>query len=287
MKKTNREKRIISSNLTENLISEIKNSLESQQRIDQSLAYLEKSLARYNHDIKLIKSLITEGKVLEIGAYPFHLTYYLKQLGFDVAGIDLNPSRFKLFQENNKLDVRKINIEEEKFSFKDEEFDLIVFSEVFEHLKEPIHALAEINRVLKKDGVLLLTTPNLYFLPHLIYFLTGRGMISDAFSAFAKPYWLGHMGHIREYSSKELKSFLVHLGFKVDRLRYVQNRLFLNFKKNRYLDTKEKIAIPLWILAPLNFINLCLVTCLPFFRENIVITALKIKETEDLFKVKD
>tara|TARA_B100000686_G_C16798484_1_gene984197 strand:- start:140 stop:1030 length:891 start_codon:yes stop_codon:yes gene_type:complete len=286
MKNIFHNNKIIPASLIDNLIDEIKESSESQQRISQSITYLEKCLARYHHDIRIIKSLLPKGKILEIGAYPFHLTYFLKKMGFTVSGIDLDPSRFRTIQSQNDLDVRKIDIEKEKFCFEQGEFDLIIFNEVFEHLKEPIQALAEINRVLKNNGKLLLTTPNIYFLPHLVYFLSGKGLICDAFTAFSKPYWLGHMGHVREYSSRELRVFLERLGFKIIQIDYVQNRLFLNFKKNRHLATKEKLSVPLWVLAPLNLINLLLVTLFPFLRENIVITALKSEETEDLFRAK-
>lgn len=42
---------------------------------------------------------------------------------------------------------------------KDEFADLVICTEVFEHLKKPEHAIKEISRILKKGGSLLLTTP--------------------------------------------------------------------------------------------------------------------------------
>ncbi len=41
----------------------------------------------------------------------------------------------------------------------DESVDIILCSEVFEHLKNPILAIKESSRLLKKGGRLLLTTP--------------------------------------------------------------------------------------------------------------------------------
>ena len=46
--------------------------------------------------------------------------------------------------------------------FRDETFDVILASEVIEHLAQPEVFLAEARRVLSTSGVLLLTTPNLW-----------------------------------------------------------------------------------------------------------------------------
>ncbi len=42
---------------------------------------------------------------------------------------------------------------------KDASVDLVLFTEVLEHIKEPARALREINRVLKPEGKLIMTTP--------------------------------------------------------------------------------------------------------------------------------
>jgi ubiquinone/menaquinone biosynthesis C-methylase UbiE len=63
--------------------------------------------------------------------------------------------------------------------FKDESFDVVLATEVLEHVSEPSGALAEINRVLKPDGVLLLTTPQSWGIhepPHDYYRYTRYGL---------------------------------------------------------------------------------------------------------------
>ena len=45
------------------------------------------------------------------------------------------------------------------FPFSDGEFDAVLTSEVLEHVFNPDEFLSEINRVLRDDGVLLLTVP--------------------------------------------------------------------------------------------------------------------------------
>jgi 2-polyprenyl-3-methyl-5-hydroxy-6-metoxy-1,4-benzoquinol methylase len=47
-----------------------------------------------------------------------------------------------------------------KLDYQDESVDIITFQEVIEHLDRPVDAIREINRVLKKGGYLIISTPN-------------------------------------------------------------------------------------------------------------------------------
>ena len=58
--------------------------------------------------------------------------------------------------DTNKIDIVGdiVDISED-----DESFDIILCTEVLEHLPDPIKALEEFQRLLKKDGILILTAP--------------------------------------------------------------------------------------------------------------------------------
>lgn len=57
--------------------------------------------------------------------------------------------------------IVRVDIESEKFPFEDNSVDAVIFTEVLEHLfRDPAWTVSEINRVLKQDGILFLTTPN-------------------------------------------------------------------------------------------------------------------------------
>ncbi len=201
---------------------ELELDLIDPKLIDWNKNYFQVHKNRYMSDLKIINKWYNGGKILEVGSIPCHLLYCLKGLGYPVTGLDINPDRSKKFIESHELDVKKCDIENEKIPFKSNSFDFILFNEIFEHLRiDPISALNEINRVLKLDKIMMLTTPNLYTLPNMISFFFGRS-INDAYEEFEKIHTLGHMGHIREYSTKEVKRFLEHAGFEIMDVRYVQ-----------------------------------------------------------------
>ncbi|MGQ8366386.1 class I SAM-dependent methyltransferase [Glaciecola sp. 1036] len=168
---------------------------------------------RFQADLALLLALNPKGPILEIGSAPGHMTAILALHDLDVTGVDLAPERMAPIIQAFGLDVHACDIETAPLPFPDNAFECIVFSEVFEHLRIDLpFTLSQLNRVLKPGGKLLLTTPNVYSLPSVARFITGRS-IADPVHEFAKLRGVGHMGHIREYSSKEVVSCLEASGF--------------------------------------------------------------------------
>jgi SAM-dependent methyltransferase len=168
---------------------------------------------RYIFDQELLASHYESGRILEIGSAPYHLTYILTRKDFDITGIDIAPERQASFISDNHLNVVKCDIESEPLPFQDDTFHYIIFNEVFEHLRiNPIRTLREINRVLHPEGKLALSTPNLYSIRTIILFFLGRGF-DNPYEEFEKLETLHHMGHVREYSIRQMREFLVKTGF--------------------------------------------------------------------------
>ena len=173
---------------------------------------------RYESDLRFIEEIHTGGTILELGSAPCQFTAALKLSGYDVIGIDLEPSRAQFIIDRFGLDVRKCDIERQPLPFEKEQFNCVVFAEVFEHLRiDPLFVLSEINRVMRMGGRLFFTTPNLYSAQNIIRFILGRGL-RDPVSAFMQLRTVGHMGHVREYSTTEIQRFLSASNFKVRRL---------------------------------------------------------------------
>ena len=191
------------------------------QLVKWNRQYLSFQRKRYENDLEIVKNYHKYGDILEIGSAPYHFTFCLKKLGYSVIGLDISPERGADFIRKHDLYIIKCDIERNKIPFHEGRFNFIIFNEIFEHLRiNPIFALREVNRVLNPDGILILSTPNLYSIMNIIKFILGKGCCGDPYKEFEKLYTLGHMGHVRLYSTKEIKNFLEKTGFKVIKVLY-------------------------------------------------------------------
>jgi ubiquinone/menaquinone biosynthesis C-methylase UbiE len=84
----------------------------------------------------------------------------VRYVGIDFGGHHINYAAKKLADTPSRLRWSLARGDGEALPFTDATFDVVVFSEVIEHLMRPERAVWEIARVLKPGGVLVMTTNN-------------------------------------------------------------------------------------------------------------------------------
>lgn len=139
---------------------------------------LEGFLARKRADRanSLIPNSHRDGRILDIGcgSYP----YFLTSTDFkEKYGID--PSvNIKNINEKN-LFLLKEGIDNKNLPFNTEFFDVITMLAVFEHIDKDklVSVLSEGKRLLKKEGILIITTPSSWS-DKLLHFMAQTGLIS-------------------------------------------------------------------------------------------------------------
>lgn len=101
-------------------------------------------------------------KVLEVGCNHGFITYHLAKLTkWNMFGGDTNKDNLKKYPFIN--DVVKLNyLDATKMKFESGKFDVVIYNHVIEHIPEWEKTIKEIYRILKKDGLLYLATPNLH-----------------------------------------------------------------------------------------------------------------------------
>jgi SAM-dependent methyltransferase len=179
------------------------------------------SMKRFLYTWGLVKDL--EGSALELGANPYFATWLFRDFtkldltlanyfGSDVAE-GSQPVTYTAQGEKRGFtaDFKHFNIELGTYPFPEKSFDVVLFCEILEHLQhDPTHPLREINRVLKDDGVLIMTTPNAAEAAKLVAMIQGHS-VWDQYSGH------GVYGrHSREYSFGEAHRIVEHTGFKVE-----------------------------------------------------------------------
>ena len=102
-------------------------------------------------------------KILDAGCGFGNLSKRLQENGFkDIVALDIE-NKLKIDIPFIKADLNK-NLEFEETS------DVIICQEVIEHLENPRHLLRELKKILKKEGIIILTTPNIFNWKARIYY---------------------------------------------------------------------------------------------------------------------
>lgn len=196
-----------------NYLSDIIKSSEDEN-------YFKEHKERYKEILFLFPDNKKNLRVLDIGSGFGHLTILIKKIfGYDVYALD----HYSLWEDRfhrEKINFILCELTEEKLPFKENWFDIVLFSEVLEHLFIlPHKVLFEICRVLKPEGELILTTPNLLALYKRVKVLFGK----SPFQPVSIRRDRGRaQDHIREYSMDELYLLLQETGFEVILGRYLQ-----------------------------------------------------------------
>ena len=189
-------------------------------------SYWRQDWRRFVYTYGLLDGL--SGSCLELGANPYfttELVRFFTPLRLTLANYfgphfhDLSIQQVSVRNphlgefEIHSAKFHHFNIEEASFPFATASFDSVLLCEVLEHLQsDPVKVLLEIKRVLKREGSLILTTPNVSRLENVCRMLAGVN-IYDPYSGYG-PYGR----HNREYNKHDLARLLDYCGFKLDRL---------------------------------------------------------------------
>ena len=204
----------------------------------------------------IIKNIIADRKlkkviVVDVGSGDGYLMKYIKEnnkeIDFEFIGIDK-------YVKDKSFDFRLINQDvEQKISLPDHFADIIICAEIIEHIKNSDGFIGEVKRMLKNDGSVIITTPNLasYFNRFLLLFgyQPYHSEVSDVESGFGSgivykilgrsKYGNKTAGHLRLFTLKALKDFLEFYGFKIVKYYPVY---FSSFRK----DNRRKFIIKLF-----------------------------------------
>lgn len=100
------------------------------------------------------------GKALDVGAGYGFTSRELKKLGYNVTSLEVGEASRKVFHELCGFDALPTFFNEEFCSLNSSKFDLVILSQVIEHLSFEKNPIKDINSVLKDNGVVVLAFPN-------------------------------------------------------------------------------------------------------------------------------
>ena len=163
----------------------------------------------YIDDLKMIERFKPTGNFLDIGTNMGMFLRHTRGKRWDVTGIEPSPSLSQMARKYFGLNIKTSYLNEA--GFKDESFDIVTMTDVFEHIEEPKKMLGDIKRVLKRSGILFIKVPNgRYNLLKLgLAKMTGRLKDYDIFDSYE---------HLTHFSHDTLKKMLEWCGFKIKKI---------------------------------------------------------------------
>jgi 2-polyprenyl-3-methyl-5-hydroxy-6-metoxy-1,4-benzoquinol methylase len=167
--------------------------------------------------IKLIQEYFNdkiEGlNILECGIAKGGVADLLRKEGANCFGVDINPRRM----EGIVVKQADLNNGIPDFGFK---FDVVFAGEVMEHLSDDVKFIKDCNNLLKPNGLLIITVPNLLFSANRLLMLFGEMPL------FAHaPY------HYHIYNKKTVENLIKENGFEI--LKTISSHLLFSTRRNK------------------------------------------------------
>lgn len=177
------------------------------------------------------------GKLLDVPAGEGALAVRLRDMGFDVACCDLYPEIFKV----EGIEIKGGNLDRE-LPYADAEFDHVVCVEGLEHIENPANAIREFARVVKPNGHLIISVPNIMNIEERLKWL-----------------FSGYTSHFKPLSAEALRDHRHHesggeeIALHVNPIGYAEVRYLLEKSGFELVETfRDKAKSRTWLFAPLT-----------------------------------
>lgn len=204
---------------------------------------------RFENAISMVKSCMgsaLEGKRwLDLGCGRGTFAYLLFSCGIDVTGVDDFDPELK---KDNSWKYFQSDLSKGHFLFQDSSFDVVSALEIIEHIIDTDRFLDEIHRVLSRDGLLVISTPN-------ICMLSNRIRVPLGYCPNGTEY-RNLIHHVRAYNLASLVSQLKNHKFRVLSVRGVK---FLPQKlmNGRFLIMISEVLAKLFPSLCANLVIVC------------------------------
>lgn len=177
---------------------------------------MNEEMASKNVHEKVLNLISKERKyILDLASGKGIMSNKLLDKGHKVTSIDIKS------QSKYPLNFIKSDLNKD-FPLRNDLFDLVVAVEIIEHLENPRHFLREIKRVLKPNGELIITTPNItHWKARLKFLLTGINWCFRDIDYIES-------GHITPVKLKDFENICKELNLKIEEVTYNNSNKNIN-----------------------------------------------------------
>jgi methionine biosynthesis protein MetW len=163
--------------------------------------------------LKVLLSMVGSGKsVLDLGCWDGAITMKIRDLGNSVEGVEISEYSIERCKEKG-LKVYDLDLNKDWANQIPQKYDVVFAGEILEHIYETDIFLSNIYKVLKNDGCLIISTPNLAALGRRLLLFLGKNPLMELTTRGNEA------GHLRYYVIDTLKSILLDNKLRVTEYR--------------------------------------------------------------------
>lgn len=191
------------------------------EKFHQKTTSQEKIINTKNFTYRIILDVIrdhiisfTNKTILDVGCGAGTISLYLANQGANILGVDISRKAIdsckksaRILKLTDKTQFICNTIEKIKFRQK---FDAIICSEVIEHIPRDRTFLKIIHRLLKNNGILILSTPSI----NAPLYKIGLAQNFDK-----------RVGHLRRYSRQQISNLVRKSGFTIEEVKLTEGIL--------------------------------------------------------------
>jgi len=187
-----------------------------------------------------IEAMKPPGTLLDVGCGTGEFLHEMQSHGWQVTGVETETRVAAFARRKYGLEVASGDLE--TCEFQPQQFDVITFWHVLEHLFDPLQTLKRVDGILKDDGVVLIAVPN----------------IASMDAEFYKENWvaLDAPRHLAHFTPDSMSRLATAANFSIMNMRQMPLDAFYNCLMSEQLvlarRTKSKAFIPLYLLRGLS-----------------------------------
>jgi SAM-dependent methyltransferase len=223
--------------------------------------YLKVHMNRFVETIGLLQPIMGPGmRIVDLGSYGSLLPALREILGATDVTLtepsqERKPASEDTFLQNARngvpypFHVDRFDIEG-PFPYENARFDIVIFTEVLEHLsRDPLQTMSEINRITKPAGYLMLSTPNCASARSVLRIL--RGGNPNIYPVYQRQPSTDRHNH--EYVPWEVRELLKLCGFTPNDFRTID--VYQDQQFGRLLTLQMKIVLRIGSVLSLGFLK--------------------------------
>ena len=216
--------------------SDIPKELDKYYEFEEYISHTNSSEGFFNKVYKVARKLniifklktigTTKQKLVEIGSGTGNLLSACQKKGWNVYGVEINKRARENAQRLHNIELKE-NLK--NWKIEPHSVDVIMLWHVFEHLEKPLEKLAEYQKLLRRDGKIIIAVPNNKSYDATLY--------KEHWAAYDVP------RHLNHFNKENMKGLVEKTGMKIVKTEgMLLDAFYISILSKKYKSGKSPLT---------------------------------------------